>query len=210
MQERHNSIANALELRLSCTNPLGCAISLIIAHAKHSCTGAWLMQCTMLQSLMYNIPTYLQPHGCIMRDADTAGLAAQWQRLHLQEKCGDLDPYQRSDVIRQQLEQVEWSRAANVYVLVMVILTWRFQIHDLWLAQDCQTLVKTFYAWQWLVWKCIFDNFLEFWKWLHKEVLLVLPYFSLVLLRFHRLWNEDRQFSQSLDCVSNGVTMVMG
>ena len=42
----------------------------------------------------------------------------------------------------------------------------------------------------------VFDNFLQFQTRLHKEVLLVLPYFSQVLLLFHG--SEDRKVWQSL------------
>ena len=46
--------------------------------------------------------------------------------------------------------------------------------------------------------KVIFDNCLEFQIWLHKEVLLVLPHFSLVLFLFHQAWAEDWQVLHSL------------
>ena len=46
--------------------------------------------------------------------------------------------------------------------------------------------------------KCIFEHFLKCQAWLHKEVLLLLPCFSLVLLLFHWLWAKDQQVSQSL------------
>ena len=35
MQERHKSIANALELRLSCSNPLIWYLNVYIFHVKH-------------------------------------------------------------------------------------------------------------------------------------------------------------------------------
>ena len=46
--------------------------------------------------------------------------------------------------------------------------------------------VKTFHAL--LVRKSISDIFWEFQTWLHKEVLLVLQFFSLVLTLFHQWW----------------------
>ena len=58
--------------------------------------------------------------------------------------------------------------------------------------------------------KWIFDNFLEFQTKLHKEVLSVLPYFSLVLLLFHWSWTEERHVLQSLGAVSIRKTVLPG
>ena len=47
--------------------------------------------------------------------------------------------------------------------------------------------------------RCIFDNFVEIKTRLHKEVLLILPYFSLVFPYFHWSWTEDRPVLWSLE-----------
>ena len=62
---------------------------------------------------------------------------------------------------------------------------------EMWyVIAQCKTAdpAKTFHAL--LDWKCIFCNFIEFQTLLHKEVFLAFPYFSLVLLLFHRLWTK--------------------
>ena len=63
--------------------------------------------------------------------------------------------------------------------------------HQWSFAQTLQRLFMLYWS------EMHFDNFLEFQTWLHKELLLALPYFSLVLLLFHRSWTKDRQVSQS-------------
>jgi len=45
---------------------------------------------------------------------DDLALMRRWQLLHLREKCADLDPTMKADLIRNQLELVEWSQASKV------------------------------------------------------------------------------------------------
>ena len=65
MQERHDSIANALEIRLSCTNPSICRLEGIQYYVERGKVGRWVCQmytCKQWDKLMDHTHTWKNSH----------------------------------------------------------------------------------------------------------------------------------------------------